>query len=106
MANGGAENAVQVCAVRAPAIAQELATKTSWFVSRVSLKPRNRDNDIADAWKHAVLAQFDQRQTSGEPGSTINTSAFIDGDYRFMQAQPAVSYMSSHTYVTKNSVGT
>jgi hypothetical protein len=90
MADGGTENAVEVCAVRAPAIATELAAETGWSVKRVSLKPRNMSSAVPDEWEHEVLQQFDQRQAAGESGATINTSAMVNDVYRFMQAQPAM----------------
>jgi len=37
-----------------------------------------------------MLENFERRQQAGESGMSINASAIVDGDYRFMQAQPAM----------------
>jgi len=63
---GGPAHAIYVCSERAPAIAQSLSDDTGWYVNRVSLKPRNSQTAIPDAWERKVLEQFDQRQASGE----------------------------------------
>lgn len=90
MAEGGPVQAIEVCSVRAPEIAAELSAESGWSVRRVSLKPRNANMAIPDSWERQMLQSFDQRQQAGEPGPEINTSAVVNGDYRYMQAQPAM----------------
>lgn len=90
MAEGGPTQAIAVCSAQAPAIADQLAAESGWSVRRVSLKPRNTGRAIADAWERQMLEDFDRRQQAGEPGSAINAAAYIDGEYRYMQAQPAM----------------
>ena len=90
MAEGGPTQAIEVCSVRAPEIAAELSAESGWSVRRVSLKARNVDLATPDAWERQMLESFDRRQLAGEPGPEINASAVVNGDYRYMQAQPAM----------------
>lgn len=90
MAVGGPIQAIEVCSVRAPQIAAELSEQSGWSVRRVSLKPRNLALAEPDDWEREVLATFDQRQRAGETGPAIRSSAIVDNEYRFMQAQPAM----------------
>ncbi len=84
---GGPAHAIYVCSERAPAIAQSLSDDTGWYVSRVSLKPRNSQTAIPDAWERKVLEQFDQRQASGESAEKMAFAEGVDGKFRFMKAQ-------------------
>ena len=84
---GGPAHAISVCAEKAPAIAEQLRNETGWYVKRVSLKPRNSETAIADAWEKMVLEQFDQRQANGETADKIAFSEVVDGRFRFMKAQ-------------------
>lgn len=90
MAEGGPVKAIAVCSERAPAIAAELSAESGWSVSRVSLQPRNVDMAIPDSWERERLQEFDSRQQAGEAGPTINASAVVGNDFRYMQAQPAM----------------
>lgn len=90
MAQGGPTEAIAVCSVRAPQIATELSSDSGWSVRRVSLKPRNASLAIADEWERQTLQDFDRRQLAGEAGPAINESAVIDGEFRYMQAQPTM----------------
>ncbi|GAB5498584.1 MAG: DUF3365 domain-containing protein [Pseudohongiellaceae bacterium] len=90
LAAGGPTAAINVCSERAPEIAAQLSASSGWSVRRVSLKPRNADLAVPDAWERATLAEFDRRQQSGEAGGAINASAVVDGEYRYMQAQPTM----------------
>ena len=87
MMAGGPVNAISVCAERAPAIAQSLSDDTGWYVNRVSLKPRNHQSAIPDAWERQVLEQFDQRQANGESAEKMAFAEVVDGKFRFMKAQ-------------------
>ncbi len=63
MADGGPVNAIDVCKVRAPAIARELSTD-GWQIRRVSLRPRNPDN-AADEFERRTLRDFEDKQARG-----------------------------------------
>jgi hypothetical protein len=84
---GGPAHAISVCSQQAPAIAQELSDETGWLVKRVSLKARNRQSAIPDAWETKVLQQFDSRQENGEPVDKMAYAEVVDGKFRFMKAQ-------------------
>lgn len=90
MAEGGPTQAIAVCSVQAPAIADQLAAESGWSVRRVSLKPRNSGRAIPDTWERQMLQEFDRRQQAGEAGATINASAIVDGEFRYLQAQPVM----------------
>jgi len=90
MEAGGPTQAIEVCSVRAPQIATELSEQSGWSVRRVSLKPRNLALADPDGWEKEILTAFDQRQRAGEAGLTIRSSAIVNNEYRFMQAQPAM----------------
>ncbi|MBT8147882.1 MAG: DUF3365 domain-containing protein [Gammaproteobacteria bacterium] len=88
--NGGPANAIEVCSVQAPSIAATLSAETGWQVRRVSLKTRNSSLATPDSWETAELEAFDRRQQAGEAGPGINTSAIVDGEFRYLQAQPVM----------------
>ncbi len=90
LASGGPVTAISVCAVEAPKIAEELSEETGWQVRRVSLRPRNAINALPDEWERAQLLEFDARQQAGEPGAGITAAEEVDGQFRYMQAQPAL----------------
>lgn len=85
--SGGPVYAISVCADKAPSIAQSLSQETGWNVKRVSLKARNHESAIPDAWEKQVLEQFDQRQASGESPAKLAYAEVVDGSFRFMKAQ-------------------
>ena len=87
MKAGGPTQAISVCAEKAPAIAEGLRDDTGWYVKRVSLKARNNQTAIPDAWEKKVLEQFDQRQANGETAEKMAFSEVVDGWFRFMKAQ-------------------
>ncbi|MCB1692443.1 MAG: DUF3365 domain-containing protein [Pseudomonadales bacterium] len=88
MQEGGPVHAIDVCSERAPEIAERLSAESGWSVSRVSLKPRNRETGQPDAWARAMLATFDARQKAGEPAENLVVSEVADGEFRFLKAQP------------------
>jgi hypothetical protein len=87
MKAGGPAHAISMCSEKAPAIAQSLRDDTGWYLKRVSLKPRNDQTAIPDAWERKVLEQFDQRQASGESAEKMAYAEVVDGKFRFMKAQ-------------------
>lgn len=89
MQAGGPVQGIEVCSVAAPQIAADLSRESGWVVNRVSLKARNQETAIPDVWEAQVLQDFDRRQQAGEPVGQINHAAVVDGELRYMQAQPA-----------------
>jgi hypothetical protein len=87
MKAGGPSHAIPLCSEKAPAIAQSLRNDTGWYLKRVSLKPRNNQTAIPDAWEKKVLEQFDQRQVNGESAEKMAFAEVVDGKFRFMKAQ-------------------
>ncbi len=84
---GGPAHAVAVCSKTAPTLAIQLGDETGWSIKRVSLKARNHQTAIPDAWESAVLRQFDREQAAGKPVSGMIASHIEKGQYRFMKAQ-------------------
>jgi hypothetical protein len=85
--SGGLEHAINVCAIEAPKIANDLSNETGWSVKRVSLKPRNANTALPDTFERKVLEQFNKRQEEGEQASAISYSEIVDNKFRFMKAQ-------------------
>jgi len=85
--SGGPAEAIEVCSKQAPAIAQKLRNDTGWYIKRVSLKARNNETAIPDAWEKKVLEQFDRRQADGESAQQMAFAEVVDGKFRFMKAQ-------------------
>ncbi len=90
LASGGPVEAIEVCAVRAPEIADELSAATSWSVGRVSLRARNSQRAVPDSWEREMLAKFEGEQKAGVTAQALNESAIVDGEFRYMQAQLAM----------------
>jgi len=84
---GGPAHAISVCSTSAPLIAQNLTKSTDWTVKRVSLKARNTETAMPDAWEIGVLEKFDERQAAGESAQKMAYAEVVDGQYRFMKAQ-------------------
>lgn len=87
LAQGGVQQAIKVCSVKAPEIAKELTIATEWQVKRVSLKARNKNSATPDSWEKLVLTEFNQRQQQGEKAKTISKAEIIKDEFRFMKAQ-------------------
>lgn len=87
LADGGVQQAIEVCSVKAPEIAKNLTMTTQWQVKRVSLKARNKNNATPDKWEKSVLEEFNQRQQQGEKAKTISKTEIINDEFRFMKAQ-------------------
>jgi hypothetical protein len=88
MQEGGPVQGIQVCAEAAPRIAADLSLASGWQISRVSLRARNQQTAVPDAWEAEVLSDFDLRQRAGEPAGQLNQAAMVNGQFRYMQAQP------------------
>lgn len=91
MKAGGPINAIDVCKIKAPAIAQNLSEKHGWKVARTSLKPRNPSN-APDAWETRVLNDFEARKAEGEDVMPMAHFEAVESDgekaFRFMKAIP------------------
>lgn len=83
---GGPVNAIEVCATRAPELAQAVQAETGWQIRRVSLKPRNPGAQ-PDAWEAETLRQFAAQQARGAGPAEMNAYRFEENNFRYMQAQ-------------------
>ena len=83
--SGGPANAIQICSIKAPKIAEDIRRETGWNVKRVSLKPRNNETALPDIWEADVLRQFEKRQLNGEQVGNITYSEVINEQYRYMK---------------------
>lgn len=88
---GGPSQAIEVCNIKAPGIAQDLSQKHGWQIGRTSLKPRNEAN-VPDAWERGVLEKFEQRKAAGEDPKKMEhyEVALMNGKqvFRYMKAIP------------------
>lgn len=87
MQSAGPVEAIKVCSIQAPSIAEQLSQETGWKVNRVSLKARNSSSASPDAWEANVLKQFDERHAKGESAKKMAYAEVVDGQFRFMKAQ-------------------
>lgn len=85
--SGGLSSAINICSNEASRIAKQLSQETGWTIKRVSLKPRNTKNAVADSFERKILEKFDQQQIKGESPETIVYSEIIGNQFRFMKAQ-------------------
>lgn len=87
----GAENAIPVCKVTAPAMAAEYS-KDGRELKRVSLKARNKLVGTPDVWEKQVLEGFDKAQLAGKSADNMEASTVSkDADgrwFRYMKAIP------------------
>lgn len=83
----GPASAVEVCSIKAPAIAAALSAETGWEVRRVSLKPRN-PSAAPDEWETASLNVLAQRQAANDGSDPLVISKIDEQEFRFMKAQP------------------
>jgi len=87
LSEGGVQQAIEVCSIKAPEIAENLSLTTKWQVKRVSLKARNNHSAKPDIWEKATLEEFNQRQQQGESAKTMAKAEIINNEFRFMKAQ-------------------
>ncbi len=87
LTEGGVKQAIEICSIKAPEIAEKLSLSTYWQVKRVSLKARNNHSATPTAWEKASLEEFNQRQQQGESAKTIVKAEIINNEFRFMKAQ-------------------
>jgi hypothetical protein len=93
MQEGGPVNAISVCNLFAPGIANTYSVRNGWDVGRTSLKRRNPDN-APDAWERSVLESFEERKRAGEDPAKLEHYEVVrqDGvrELRYMKAIPTV----------------
>jgi hypothetical protein len=70
LGSGGPVTAVEVCSVRAPAIAESVSADTPATVSRTALRVRNRNNAPAP-WQKEVLLSFEAALAAGESPESL-----------------------------------
>ena len=91
MQAGGPVNAVSVCNLTAPGIANTYSAREGREVSRTSLRPRNPGN-APEAWERAVLEKFEARKEAGEDVATFEFHEVVTVDdtrvLRYMKAIP------------------
>lgn len=91
MKKGGATEAISVCNLKAPEIAEEISDSTNWKVGRTSLKTRN-PNNAPDEWEKTVLEVFEKQLKDGKDIKTLEYSEVVkigDAEYfRYMKAIP------------------
>ena len=91
MQEGGPVNAISVCNLSAPGIANTYSVRNGWDVGRTSLKLRNPDN-APDVWERSVLESFDERKRAGEDPMKMEQYEVVrkDGssEFRYMKAIP------------------
>ncbi|SFJ75909.1 Tll0287-like domain-containing protein [Methylophaga sulfidovorans] len=89
--DGGPIEAISVCKLVAPTIADEVSKKYSLDIHRTSLRVRNLDNE-ADSWETGVLQKFETRLKTGEAIQSLNFVEKVDSelgyDWRYMKAIP------------------
>lgn len=93
MKAGGPVNAMEVCHLTAPAIAEQVSSEAALSISRLSLKNRNPNNAVeADSWQESVLKHFDSRAAEGVDPATLEYTALeeLNGipSYVYMKAIP------------------
>ena len=66
MANGGPENAITVCNIEAPAIADRISNEEKITISRVGTRVRNPVLGVPNDWQTEALQQFAKGLANGE----------------------------------------
>ena len=91
MQAGGPINAVSVCNLTAPGIANTYSVRNGWEVGRTSLKLRN-PNNAPDDWERAVLEDFEERKLAGEDPMQMEYHEVVQqnggSELRYMKAIP------------------
>ena len=83
----GAAGAIEVCADTAPELTARLAADSGWEIRRVSPRPRNLATASPDAWETEAMARLAEQLQAGQPPGEANYGQWVDGRYRYMQAQ-------------------
>ena len=91
MAEAGAINAIGVCNLEAPAIANRVSTDNQVKVSRVGTRTRNPIMGVPNAWQTKALAQFETGLARGDKPADMEFSETVskpDGGKEFHYAKP------------------
>lgn len=83
---GGPVAAVEVCSIKAPAIAQNLSSESGWTIHRVSLKPRNPSAAPND-WETKALEALAERQVNNDGTDSLVFSELLEHEFRLIKAQ-------------------
>lgn len=89
--DGGPIEAISVCKLVAPTLADEVSKKYSLDIHRTSLRVRNLDNE-ADSWETGVLQNFETQLKTGEAIQSLSFVEKIESElgyeWRYMKAIP------------------
>jgi hypothetical protein len=77
MADGGAINAIGVCNLQAPAIANRLSTENQVIVSRVGTRARNPVMGVPNDWQAKALAQFEAGLARGDKPADMEFTEIV-----------------------------
>jgi hypothetical protein len=91
MAEGGAINAISVCNLQAPAIANRVSNENQVILSRVGTRARNPIMGVPNAWQTKALAQFEAGMARGDKPADMEFSETVakpDGSKEFHFAKP------------------
>lgn len=91
----GLDGAVGVCKTKSPELLKEASQATGWAMRRVSLKPRNAETAVPDAWEARHLADFNIRAANGEKPETLEVGEVVAGadgkpTFRYLRALPVI----------------
>lgn len=91
----GLDGAVGVCKTKSPELLKEASQATGWPMRRVSLKPRNAETAVPDAWEARHLADFNIRAANGEKPETLEVGEVVAGadgkqTFRYLRALPVI----------------
>ncbi|MFC1657553.1 DUF3365 domain-containing protein [Candidatus Moduliflexota bacterium] len=91
MKGGGPVNAVTVCSLKAPAIADRISKSKGWELGRTSLRTRN-PNNAPDGWEKKTLEAFEERRKRGEDTGKMEYSEVVNEGgkslFRYMKSIP------------------
>lgn len=92
VAEKGAAEAIPVCKEQAPKLIQEVREATGWSIRRVSLKVRNRERGLPDAWETATLQELEQKLAGGAKPEALEKAEVVDEGgksyFRYAKALP------------------
>ncbi len=83
MKAGGPTQAIEVCNLRAPQIADRVSAESGWTVARSSHRLRNPAN-APDAYTAAAIDEFLKRQGAGEKAADLVKAEIVEEDGRRM----------------------
>lgn len=87
----GPVHAIEICNLRAPAIAENVSNDSGWTVTRSSHKLRN-PNNAPDAYTAVVIDEFLARQAAGEKAADMVKAEIVEENgqsvFRMVKAIP------------------